>query len=115
MPIYEYKCQGCSAKSSQFIRSVSQNKEHECPHCGSGDVKRLISKVAVIRPFMESLNNLPSFETLSDFDENDPKSVIDWTKRIRGEMGAEFGTSPSDINTMLDAGVTPSEFLSSDD
>ena len=109
MPIYEYRCQDCRKESSQFLRSLTDTAAHSCPHCGSASVQRLVSRVAVIKPFMESLDRLPSFETMSDFDENDPKSVIEWTKRMRNEMGTDFGSSTSDLQTMMDAGVTPAD------
>ena len=115
LPIYEYRCGDCGKKSSQFLRSMSETKSHICPHCGSGKVQRLVSRVTVLKPFMESLNKLPSFETLSDFDENDPKSVIDWTKRMRKEMGTEFGNALSDAETLMDAGVTPGDFAKAND
>ncbi len=115
MPIYEYRCKDCGKKSSQFLRSMSETKSHSCPSCGSGKVQRLVSRVVVLKPFMASLDKLPSFETLSDFDENDPKSVIDWTKRMRKEMGTEFGNALSDAETLMDAGVTPGDFTKADD
>ncbi len=109
MPIYEYRCQDCCRISSQFLRSFSDTRPHSCSHCSSENVERMISKVAVIKPFMEDFDKLSSFETLSDFDENDPKSVMEMTKRIRKEMGVDFGSSSSDLETMMDAGVTPAD------
>ncbi len=43
MPIYEYRCNSCGKKFSQLVLTPSQQQEVKCPHCGSADVKRLLS------------------------------------------------------------------------
>ncbi len=116
MPIYEYRCRECGKASSQFLRSFSQEKAHTCPHCESGNVVRLISRVAVLKPLLGgSMDWLPSYETMSDVDENDPKSVASWMKRMRQEAGYDgFGSEMADMNSLMDAGVRP-EDLDADD
>ena len=109
MPIYEYRCHECDKVSTQFLRTVSGTKLSYCSHCGSSNLARLISTVAVIRPFGEAIDRMPSFESLSDFDENDPKSMTKWMKRMRREVGSEFGSEPSDVGAMLDAGISPGD------
>lgn len=47
MPIYEYRCQSCSAVSEAFVRNGKE--PNECPECGEKDsLKRLISKAGII-------------------------------------------------------------------
>ena len=90
MPIYEYRCKTCGRKSTRFLRSISQTIDPTCAHCGSAELSRLPSAFAV----HHSLNaepNLPSFETMSDFDDNDPASVSQWVKGMRRDMGSDFG------------------------
>ena len=90
MPIYEYRCKTCGRKSTRFLRSISQTIDPTCPHCGSAELSRLPSAFA----FHHSLNagpNLPSFETMSDVDDNDPASVSEWVNGMRRDMGSDFG------------------------
>lgn len=114
MPIYEYRCRDCGKTSTQFLRSISETKSHHCSHCGSANLVRLISRVTILKPFGEAIDRMPSFETLSDFDENDPKSVAKWMKRMRREMGSDFGSEPSDMSAMLDAGISPADLADDD-
>ncbi|MBI2165539.1 MAG: zinc ribbon domain-containing protein [Chloroflexi bacterium] len=46
MPIYEYRCNGCGALCSFFIRSMSQPLDPVCQRCGSPDLRRAISRFA---------------------------------------------------------------------
>jgi len=48
MPIYDYKCQDCGKVSELFFRS-DDSEDINCPHCGSRNLKRLISAPHVIK------------------------------------------------------------------
>ncbi len=87
MPIYEYGCRDCRKRTSVFVRSIGAAVEERCEHCNSVQVSRLISRVAVGRSgdsdsFDESL--------LSDVDENDPRSIARFARRMRDETGEEL-------------------------
>lgn len=41
MPIFEYQCQRCGKEFEELIRV---SKQVVCPHCGSENVKKLISR-----------------------------------------------------------------------
>jgi len=47
MPIYEYRCEACGENFDLFVRSLTQQKEPKCPHCGSTNVKKAISLFGV--------------------------------------------------------------------
>ena len=38
----------------------------------------------------------PSFETMSDFDENDPASTAQWIEGMQRDMGSGFGSGEYD-------------------
>ena len=42
MPIYEYSCNSCEARS-EHIEKMSADKVRECPQCG-GDMNRIMSR-----------------------------------------------------------------------
>ncbi|MBR2365120.1 MAG: zinc ribbon domain-containing protein [Lentisphaeria bacterium] len=44
MPIFEYECKKCEKKFEVLLRSSSS--QAECPFCGSGEVKKLLSTFA---------------------------------------------------------------------
>lgn len=46
MPIYEYKCQKCSAVFEALVRG---REKPACPECGSGRLKKLVSSFGVGR------------------------------------------------------------------
>lgn len=51
MPIYEYRCAACQAELSIRFSSVAQAEAQgaSCTQCGSAELTRLISRVAVAR------------------------------------------------------------------
>ena len=49
MPIYEYRCNGCGRRVQLFFRSFSAVQSGSCPHCGSTDLARAPSRVAIVR------------------------------------------------------------------
>ena len=49
MPVYEYRCGGCNKKFSALIGMTAETDSEKCPHCGSGETRRLISRVAKFR------------------------------------------------------------------
>jgi len=113
MPIYEFRCHSCGKRSSQFLRTFSQDMSSSCPHCGGQKLRRLVSRVAVLKG-SDSLNWLPSAETMGDVDESDPKSLARWMKRWRKDMGAELGSEAQDAIDMMEAGFTPEDLAATE-
>ncbi|MBI4234641.1 MAG: zinc ribbon domain-containing protein [Chloroflexi bacterium] len=106
MPIYEYRCRRCGRKVTVFLRSFAETASPQCDRCGATELARLISQVAVIKSSGESLQ-MPDFGSLDDVDEDDPKAMTDWMRRVKRELGDEAG-GLSDLD-LLDAGVRPGE------
>lgn len=102
MPIYEYRCNRCRRKSSHLFRSLSDTRQPVCAHCGSPDLVRLMSTF-VVHHSWDSGINIPSFETMSDFDEEDPRSTAKWLKGMRRDMGDGFGAD-DDLIQQMEAG-----------
>jgi putative FmdB family regulatory protein len=91
MPIYEYRCRDCGKKSTFVTLSISAPFEKKCQHCGSARVEKLVSRVAVFRSEDSRMESLADPSKLSGLDENDPKSVARWVKKMGREMGEDFG------------------------
>jgi len=91
MPIYEYRCSDCGKKTQVLTLSVRSAVEPKCRHCGGPNLVKLVSRVAVLRSEASRLESLADPSSLSGLDENDPKSVARWMKKMGREMGEEAG------------------------
>ena len=91
MPIYEFRCNACGAKSSLFFRSMSTDAQGVCNRCGSSDTRRLFSsfRVRVARPGPESMNKA---ELLDGVNYTDPASMASFFRR----MGDTFQDEPNE-------------------
>jgi putative FmdB family regulatory protein len=49
MPAYDFQCNNCGREASLFYKTVAayDAAEKTCPHCGSQDLTRVITGVAV--------------------------------------------------------------------
>ncbi len=112
MPVYEYRCRDCGRKFSLFVRSPDGPTVGPCPRCGSLEVSRLISRVAVMKSEETRLEELtdPS-SLLSDLDENDPKSVARWMRRMSKEIGEDMGPEFDEAIDRIEAGEDPNKVL----
>lgn len=109
MPIYEYGCYDCRKKVNIFFRSFADvaTKKVVCPRCQGTNLKRLISKVAVMRSEESRLENLADPGSLAGLDENDPKSVARWMRKMSKEMGEDLGHEFDEVVDRLEAGEDP--------
>jgi len=80
-----------------------------CPVCGGEDLTRLISRVAVLRSEESRLENLADPSNLSGLDENDPKSMARWMKKMSSEMGEDLGPEFDEVVDRLETGESPKE------
>lgn len=46
MPMYEYECQTCGQKFSQFVSLSKRDEAQECPNCGQTKSERMVSMVS---------------------------------------------------------------------
>lgn len=110
MPIYEYRCQDCRRRISLFFRSFEEIKaEPACPHCGGTRLTRLVSRVSVVRSEESRIDDLADPSMLSDLDENDPKSIARWMRKMGTEAGEEMPAEFGEVVDRLESGQTPEE------
>ena len=110
MPIYEYRCHDCRRRVSLFFRSYSDIKdEPSCPRCGGTHLTRLISRVAVVRSEDSRLDDLSDPSMLGDLDEDDPKSIARWMRKMSAETGEEMPPEFGEVIDRLESGQSPEE------
>jgi putative FmdB family regulatory protein len=102
VPIYEYLCQDCSRRVSVFVRSISNPGKPACPRCGGEHLERLMSRFARVRSEDARLDALADPSSFGGLDENDPKSVARWAKKMGGELGDDLG---EDFDQMMEEAV----------
>lgn len=100
MPIYEYRCRKCKKKFSVLTLRVGERVSAECPKCGGRAADRLMSRFALPKSEEARLDALADPSRLAGLDENDPRSVGRWMKKMGQEMGDDFGDG--DLDEMVD-------------
>lgn len=111
MPIYEYRCHDCRRRVSILWRTLAeaQTGEPRCPRCGGVNLTRLVSRVAVLRSAEACLDSLMDADSLGDLDENDPKSIARWMRKMSQEMGEDTDEEFEEVVDRLEAGQTPEQ------
>jgi len=106
LPIYEYRCRDCRRKSVFITLSVRSALEPKCKKCGSLNLEKLVSRVAVSRSEESRLESLADPAKLSSLDENDPQSVARWMKKMGKEIGEDAG---EDFDQSIDEAMEEAE------
>jgi putative FmdB family regulatory protein len=110
MPIYEYRCQDCRRRVSLLFRSFSDiPADPACPRCGGVHLIRLMSRVSVVRSEEGRLDDLADPSALSGLDENDPKSIARWMRKMGAEAGEEMPSEFGEVMDRLESGQTPEQ------
>jgi putative FmdB family regulatory protein len=106
MPIYEYQCSDCRRRVSLLYQTFSAAAEAvpTCPNCGSGNLSRLVSRVFQLRSEDAQLEDLADPSSFGDLDENDPKSVARWARKLGQQMGEDLGDDWGEMVDKLEAG-----------
>lgn len=123
MPIYEYRCSDCHRKVSIFWRSLSAVDETKarCTRCGSAKLTRVMSRVRMVRGSTnadaargdEGGPDLPPgaeermMRELEGIDENDPRSLGRFMRRMAAETGESLGEEFEEVVGRLEAGEDP--------
>ena len=109
MPVYEYRCHDCKRRVSIFWRTFSDvdTESITCPRCGGTNLTRLISRVRMVRSEESRLDDLSDPSGLPDLDENDPKSLGRWMRKMSAETGEDLGPEFNEVVGRLEAGEDP--------
>ena len=110
MPIYEYHCADCRRAVSLLVMRISDPTPPKCPRCGGGQLRRLMSRFATIRSEEDRLDSLADPSSLGDLNEDDPRSVARWMKKMGSEMGEDLGDDVEEAleeETSVDSEASP--------
>ena len=91
MPIYEFECLDCHRKTTALVMVRARANEVRCKKCGSANLEKLFSRFAMPKSEDARLESLADPSAMGDIDENDPKSVARFMKKMGQEMGEDMG------------------------
>jgi len=106
VPVYEFACNACGAAVSVFTRSINAPVEGKCERCGSTDLRRLISRIAVLRSSSGGMD----LDNLDNMDPNDPKAMAAFARQMQQEMGSDAGPEMDEMISRLERGETLDDF-----
>lgn len=109
MPIYEYRCADCGKRQAIFYRSFAAVEDSPaCPECGTRHLTRLISRTAQVLSEDSRLETLADGADMGGVDENDPRSVAKWAKKMGQQMGEdELGEDFDQVIDEMEQGKMP--------
>lgn len=108
MPFYDYRCQACGkAARLQFSYSEYGKVQPVCPHCGSLNIKRRISRIALAKSEDTRLDAVMDGDSLAGLDENDPRSLGKFMRKMGSEMGEDLGDEFNEVVNRLEKGESP--------
>lgn len=109
MPIYEYKCADCGKVTSVFLRGFAVVASPSCARCGGSSLRKLISRFSVVKSEESRLDDLADPSAFGDLDENDPRSVARWARKMGSEMGEDLGEDFDEMIDRMEAGEMPDD------
>ncbi|MCO6453424.1 MAG: zinc ribbon domain-containing protein [Caldilineales bacterium] len=116
MPIYDFYCSNCRRRSSHFFRTISAASEAVpiCPHCQSENLRRLVSKVAVVRSEEARLEAMSDPSMFAGLDEEDPRALGRMMRQMSSELGEEMDDPEfNEVIDRLESGQSPEDIEAS--
>jgi putative FmdB family regulatory protein len=94
MPSYDYRCKNCGNKFTLSYKTYQDYDaaERTCPQCGSAELSRLITRVAIQRPSRDFSSMSPD-QMLSVLESGDSRQVGEMFQQVGGSdpsLGAEY-------------------------
>lgn len=112
MPAYDFICLNCRQGFDVFMSySEYGSKPVSCPHCGSRDVRRRMTRVRIARSEESRAESLMGESALEGM-ENDPRAMGQMMRKMGKEMGEDLPPEFDDVVDRLEAGQSPEEIES---
>ena len=90
MPIYEYRCEDC-AKCNTYLILQDHSSTLSCKHCKGKHLERIMSRFASPKSEEARMEAMADPSNFGSVDENDPKSIARFMKKMGKEMGEDLG------------------------
>ena len=109
MPIYEYYCGVCRKRVSVFFRTMSSASDANavCPHCSGQQLRRLVSRVAVLKSEESRMDALADPSLMAGLENEDPRALAHMMRKMSDEMGEPLDGEMSEVLGRLESGESP--------
>ncbi|PJB39442.1 MAG: hypothetical protein CO107_00135 [Deltaproteobacteria bacterium CG_4_9_14_3_um_filter_51_14] len=91
MPIYEYECTGCRARTQVLIMARDEEEDLHCAACGAKSLKRIISRVAYHVSEGERLSKYDPGSRKDDSFYKDSRNIGLHARKRAAQMGVDLG------------------------
>ena len=114
MPIYEYRCEQCSRRTTKFFKTFAAATQPCCEHCGSRRVERIYSRVSVFRDGGrgddDGDGDLAGMgDMMEGLESGDPRDLARMARHMSDEMGEDIPGEYEDVLRRMEAGEMPSD------
>lgn len=108
MPFYDYRCTDCKRPSRLYLSySEYDTATPSCPHCGSRQLRRRIGRIAIAKSEDARLDALADDTALAGLDEDDPRALGEFMRKMSREMGEDMGDEFDEVVNRLERGESP--------
>ena len=109
MPVYDYHCNHCGRNVSLFYKTYKDYDAaaagRTCPHCGSADLTRRITRVAIASPSRD-YSGMSSDQMLNVLDGGDSREVGQMMRQL-GQDESGLGDAYHEVTDRLIKGENP--------
>lgn len=112
MPDYDFRCLHCERKFTRYISYADYGrKKVACPHCGSQNVRRRISRVRIARSESSRMAEFDDFSDVDDLSalEDNPRALGKMMRKMSKELGEEMGPDFNEVVDRLESGQSTEE------
>jgi len=114
MPVYPFLCLGCDRRFEQFLTFQEYDqKKAACPHCGSRNVRRRMTRVRLLRSDEARADSLGSDLDNMDALADDPRAMGRALRRMGQEMGEDLPPEFDEVTGRLEHGEDPQSIADS--
>jgi putative FmdB family regulatory protein len=109
MPIYEYVCFDCRKRVSVFFRSMraAQEETPRCPDCDGVRIRRLVSRVAVMKSEDRRLDDMADPSLMAGLEQEDPRALARLMRQMSDETGEPLDAEMNEVLNRLESGESP--------
>lgn len=113
MPTYDFTCNACEKRFDIFMSFSEYGKKPvACAHCGSGDVRRRMTKVRIAKTEESRMDSMADDFSGMEGLEDDPKALGKMMRKMGREMGEDLPPEFDDVVDRLESGQSPEEIES---
>ena len=106
MPVYEYRCPQCRRRTSVLFLTFAEVQAPECPRCRRAMDKQ-VSLFATVKSEEARADELSDPAGFGGLDEDDPRSVARWARRMGKELGEDLGPEFDEMVDAVERGEEP--------